>query len=760
MSVRTKTKRFIPFDGLDQNRKASPGGADKVINMRTDDQGLGWVADRGLEQWWKPKDTAFTFKIFEDSAFTVDLSSYLKSKTDAIYVWNKQNSGQSYYIVERDGILFYWLGNKGTTDYFRDAIVISKNRHVPKGKDIGTQFIPFGNRLLILNGYDTPLWFYGHGTEWEGNSRPFGYTMTTPYSNIHDIDMGYFWHSQLTNAIAAPRFSPTHILGLGDVDTGDINQYTYKFSFISDTGSESPLSPPTTVSWEIFTNTEDRKMGVVFDPFPTGPKGTVARNIYRTKNQKIVSSEGAGGQLYYVNTVYENASSFYADAIPDGDLIDKAPTLTSSVVINSNFNYAANWNGRMWLGGGPSSSTKIIYSKSGLPEEFNGNSYFELGNMVGGAITGMIPYYNNLLVFREDAIDIIRSSNGTNFSVGQVSTSVGTRAVNTIKQIDNVGVCFLADDGVYVISGGLDGGSTIKLNKISQKADKEIKTLNITAINRAVAGYSKKEREYWVHFPTDSDVIPNRGLVLHTDTMQWSSRHGTQKQNEHMFNFSAMTVDKDGTFLIGTAPIWMTAAGGLGGDPKTSGDYADLPYSIYMWSGAEQFGTRWTSQGGTTQLGWDFDPTVDNDLPTSVYESSWISLEGSDVKTRVLSVEIEIVSEGDNKLKLLYSTDGLSTKEDSGSQKQAQPETQFTTKEDPVFGLQNSSVTKSVFTLGKNVLQDERIIRLRYDVNTGLIDTFKFRLQNELDQTPFHLLSYSINYSSTSQLPLNTNTKV
>jgi hypothetical protein len=57
------------------------------------------------------------------------------------------------------------------------------------------------------------------------------------------------------------------------------------------------------------------------------------------------------------------------------------------------------------------------------------------------------------------------------------------------------------------------------------------------------------------------------------------------------------------------------------------------------------------------------------------------------------------------------------------SQKPAKSETLFTTSEDPVFGPATPSLTKVPFTVGKSAIKDFRIIRIRWDVNTGLLIT-------------------------------------
>lgn len=748
MSVKRKTIKFQTFKGQDQRWKGELGGADAVVNMRVDDEGLGWIADRGLEPWWDPGATV------DVPSFNPGTTELLGSSVDSCYVWTKQNTGQTYYIIEQAGLLYYWLGNKNQQDYKKDYVQIDSLRHIPKGKDTGTQYIPFGNRLLIINGYDAPVWFYGRG-----HSRDFGFSYDTPFSDIIDIQTDYLNGTELSEGIASPVFEISDTLGLGDPE--DRNHYTYKFSYITDSGSESPLSSDISIDWfPDQTQTEEiKKLGLVMPTIPVGPKGTVSRNIYRTKNQKTFLTGGANAKLYFLKTIRENASDFFIDIIPDGNLVEAAPKLTDSVKISGSYNVAANWNGRMWLAGGAPHPTKIIYSVRGLPEQFAQANYFELGNTEGGHITGLQSYYNNLIVFRQSSIDVIRILSDGSFSHSQVSPNVGTTATNTIKLVPGIGICFLSTDGIYAVNGGMDGGSKIDVTKISMICDKDIKRINRTSINNAISGYSKKEKEYWCHFPSDTGTVPNRGLVLHVDNMQWSSRRSVNKANDDLFRFSAMTIDTDGSFIFGTAPKWLDTSGNVT-TPGSVNATGNLAGQLYVWSGSQKWGKTWTNTGTIV------DPFIgsrysisDIALPKSVYESNWTELEGNDTKHRILSVELEILSYGDNNLQLSYATDHSFEYNLASSQKQNRPETLYTASEDPVAGPEDRSISKNFFKINDSRLQNGRITRLRYDVNTGLINNFKFKIECEGPQTPFHIISFHINYSTSHQQTLNAGIK-
>lgn len=740
MAVKSLSQKFNKAAGIDQGWKAPLGTAEDIFNFRFDPSG-GWLCDRGIEPWWDPSPS---FQVQEANALIQ--TALLGSKVDSLFVWTKQGSNQTYILVEQGGYLYYIWGNKGTTvasAWRRNIIILGQNRHIPKQNEVGTQYIPYGNRLLIINGVDKPIWFYGDTVQ-----RDFSFTLPTPSPEVLDINPDFLVGGELGSGTAAPNFE-TDPLGLGDRSTGDTSVYFYRMSFITDSGSESPLSAPISLSWTIPTGegNPNKRFGVYINDIPIGPKGTIARRIYRTKNQRLGDSTNIGeGVYYFVKQINDNACEEYIDITSDNILVNQA-SLTASSVIDTSYQYGAAWNGRIWLAGGLTHPTKIIYSAIGLPEQFSTFDYFDVGNEKGGSITQLYAYYNNLLVFRESSIEVIRFNNGV-LSISPISLNIGTRASNTIKLVPEIGVVFLTDDGFYAISGGLDGGSQISITKISSPISKEVERISIANIQKSIATYSSKEKEYWCHYPVKGGIYPTRGAVIHTSDGSWSFRHASQKSNEKYFRWTAMDVDPDGNILIGTVPTWRTALGAPS-NPTTAGSIGSL-VGIHVWSGSNSLGYDLTASVSGQGV-WTY-TAAKNVLQGSAYESGWIDFGDNSIKHRVFSVDVEIISYGDYPINFEWGQDYDSSWYTAPSQKPSKAEILFTAKEDPVFGPANTSVTKVPFTIGKSSLKDARIIRVRWDVNTALVDNFRFKLKSDF---PMHLLSFNITYDSNDQMPLN-----
>jgi len=737
--MKSASAKFVKAGGIDQNLKSPLGTAEDISAFRVHEQG-GWICDRGIEPWWDPSPS---FQVGGEIVNTV-IDTLLGAKVDSLFVWTKQSSNQVYIFVEQGGILYYIWGNKGSTlaaNWRRNIVFVDTNRHIPKVNDVTTQYIPYANRLLIINGIDKPIWFYGD-KQW----RDFSFTLQTPPIEVLNIEPDYLTGGELESGTASPEFI-TLPAGLGDRGQGDTSAYLYKLQFVMDSGSLSPASTSSIVSWTIPTNNSaERRFGVFLNNLPIGPEGCVARRILRTRNQRLPDNANIGeGTYYFCKQISDNSCETYIDIIPDSSLITPVVTSESSV-IDTSYKFGASWNGSIWLAGGGTHPTKIIYSKRGLPEQFGIFDYFDVGNERGGAITGLYAYYNNLLVFREGSIEIIRFNNGE-FSISQVSPNIGTRATNTIKLVPEIGVVFLSYDGFYAISGGLDGGSQISVTKISDSVSSEVEKISTAAMERATATYSSKEKEYWCHYPVKGSIVPSRGVVIHTKDGSWSFRHADAKLRDFRYYFTALATDPDGNILIGTLPRWRTSLG-VPCDPTTAGATGDL-VGLHVWSGAPYWGYNLTAS--VVENTWTY-TAAKNIIVINNYESGWIDFGDNSIKHRIFSVDAEIISFGDYNIGLDWGQDYDSLWYSAPKQKPSKSEILFTTKEDPVFGSADATVTKVPFTVGISPLKEGRIIRIRWDVQTGLVDNFRFRLQST---EPMHLLSYNISYESNNQMPLN-----
>lgn len=721
--------------GVDQRYFPGPNAAQLVQNYRYEPSG-GWRNDRG----WEPLIP------YPNAPWNPSLNEIedLYQPCRFLTVVQRHQGSEEYYLQERNGNLFYEYGNQGTAS--TNKVILDKDRNLPRSDDPGTQAVPYGRFVAVLNGYDNMLKFWGRA-----RTTQFGFYQTPPAPTPIEMQMDYN-----TDAVFPPTGSPTQNnlsgialqfgansqLGLGDPEGGSVNTYSYRVTYVTDTGSESPLSPACTINWQIPSGesalalANQRKYGVMLVGFDPGPNGTVARRIYRTKNKKD-GITGAGDIFYFLDQLNENNTTTYIDVTPDNQLTVEAPSINDSVTISTTYKYGASWNGSFWLAGGESTPTRMIYSAQGLPEQFPAFNYFDVGVRDGGHITALYPYYDVLLVFRERSIDaVFTNAAGDGFTCTTVKKDCGTTATNTIKLVPGYGVMFLNKDGFWLIKGGMRGGAQIEIVSMSQTIEKEMGRLSKNALARACAAYSDREKEYWCIYPVDGQTECTQGASWNIINEQWSFRGAGEDQDaDHQWKFSQIATDQSGYFILGTNPQYNIAF------PILSKAYPGL--GLQVWSGRTNWGDDMTisvSQQGVYTLTPDPHPQGQ-----STWTSTWYDFGDDSVKKRILSVEMEVITEGNNPIELQWAQDWGYTYNSAGTVPIQVGDYLGGVSEQATYSPAAVGTWKqtNVAVWDASKWEEPRVTRLRWDVNTGLVSQFQFRI---LSANHMQIVKYQINY--------------
>jgi hypothetical protein len=724
--MKTTTTKEVRAAATDQSWQAPDNAASEIINMRLDDSGFGWVNDRGFEPMI-PKNT-------HSALINNTVDDYSRT-----FVWERHRSSELYVISKRGSELSYEVANNSglTPTNWKPLHRIGYNRTVAKIDDPDEQYIPFGRLCIIINGKDPMLKFFGRD-----RVEPFGFTQLTPRPQVLGPDPEYFkgtctlatpvstYPYNANDSIGGISFGPGSASGLGNKTDDSTSTYRYKVSFITDTGSESPLSDYEQVSW--FNVNDGLTYAVFFQLLPIGPPGTVARRIYRTKNMGTLRGDLVNDTYYFVDQIDDNISKNYYDTKGDQVLVVEAPAQTASDVINNALKYGASWDGRVWLAGGAGTETKIIYSRQGLPEQFPTFSYFDVGNRKGGAITGLIPYYDNLLIFRETSIEVIRSS-GSGYICTTLNSNIGTTATNTITVVQGEGVFFLSYDGVYAFKGGVLGGSQLSVVRISDTIQIELNRISRGALAKASASYSFKEKEWWVIYPVDGETENSRGCVYHVQAGGWSFRNANGI-NDNLFQFNDITTLPSGNFLFSprrriqpNVPIF--------------GEALIDPSGLVVWSGKR-------SGGDILQYSLNQVPTITSTSIKgpllSTWQSAWFDFGDDSPIKRILSVEVEILTKGHNEIELLSATDYRDDNVISGSRPTVVATIYGTPNEDSLYTPATGSFDKSPAIIGTSRWGEQKPARLRWDVNTGLVSWYRFTLRST---NLFQVVAFNIKYT-------------
>jgi len=742
MTNRTSEQYLL---GVDTTEGAKAGSAFRICNMRYEERDNSWNADRGLEP---------LFHNFGDTTF-------IQAKHIKPIVFCRQfqlKNSENYFVLKRDtsngptsrkAELTYLCGNVGSNTLPQE--VTFAERTLPKLDETDESITQFGRSLFFVNGRDNPI-------RWSGRQQtlPAFFLSPTPAPVVYSVDVPYYADPGTINVGGSISLLTSASFGMGlgicavtppRGSTGPspdpitvLARYRWRMTFITDTGSESPLSDFAETFWEQSSETTDGRHSV-FLQLPKGPPGTVARRLYRTNNMFNLE-EAEDTQYFFVAQIDDNVTQNYIDVTPDALLTFNAPGFENSVVISSGYRYAASWNGRMFLANTTDRPTRIIYSEVGLPEQFRATSYFDGAVRTGGRITGLFPYYDSLLVFRETAIDIIRTGEDGSLTIGTLVERIGTTATDTITSVEGYGVVFLSYDGVYQLSGGLYGGSSVSIKKISDGISEEIRRINRAALPRAKAAYSKSEKEWWCHFPSDDTDIPSRGIVLHTSTRQWSYRHAPKEILNTTIEYDTFVINdisslSSGHFVLSTLPSGSFPASQLS-PPNTV--FAAYPQ---VWTGALSSGAKYGVTGSIEGA------HAFNELSISKMESYYESgqLFPPD-HTSFFSVELTVGTVGHNTVSLEYSLNGLEDWILGGTFSCAPSDYFKTAKDMSVLG----SANKNVAILGTSKYAQELETRVRIDIHTSAIESIRWRVRGS---NRFNLKSARVAFNNTTRRPLN-----
>jgi hypothetical protein len=588
--------------GIDTSPIGAPeGGAEDIVNLRWDLNLRAWTNDRALVDLIVPDGTnPFTNK---------DILS--------VYAFRPQGNNKQHILFEElqsDGSLTLKVLIGNTTH------TLKTDRHIPNSNEPTTQYITYNSVVFIMNGYDTPLVYFGSKYIREVFfDRPSPPSISTPGQSTSQTGMesiGLFARQSRTSSGRVFQFAQDinygTTIGASAIDYYDgSNQNFYVeglyvahewvVSFITDTGSESAVSARSNTigilgSGEKIEDDESPKtnarvitsrLGFDIQDIPLGPPGTLKRRLYRSKNQGagFVGDQvapGAGSELYFNLDINDNTTTRIADVMPDQNLGSEGPAPFERQPF-PNARFGAAYGGRLVLAGVRDDPGAIYISDPGTPEQFSATNTLVISTGYGGDITALYPYNNLLLIFRETAIDaLVQTQNG--FQVVPVSRNVGSKSQHSIQDVQGLGTMFLGSDRIfYVLQGNLSGGSRIEIINASEKLGTKLLEINEAALEKAFAIYNPYDKEYWCHVPSRGLDLCVDGYVYHTPTGGWSRRTGLP--------LSGATMLQEGKVAFATrwayyqqlngesqVPLGIQVWAGLGENTERLSSYIETPW--------------------------------------------------------------------------------------------------------------------------------------------------------------------------------------
>ena len=702
-----------PFVGMDERIPAPANSTILLENWSYDAHTKTWNNFLGFEEFFHTTNRPYGSSVSQ---------IYSDHPIDSIYVYQRHNSAQQWFLFEQNGSLKYLVPSAGQAAN-QVAQTLQSSRHIPTVQEAHTNYTPYGRYVVITNGIDGPIKYRGgdriYPLGWD--RRPGRPDVVTPdnFDNAvkplnyieatSDFELG---ENELEGGglYKSPVFQ-----GVGFVTGSDgPNEYQYKVSFLNEAGSESPISeatPPAKWTTEDITKgtNEYANRSCVSMQIPVGPTGTIARRLYRTTNK--------GNQFFFLDEIKNNTDDQYVDFRDDTQLGTAAPLDSESIIMPApGGRFTATFKNCLFIDGGIADGSRIYFSQPNQPDTFKDSNFFDVGTREGGDITGFEVYYNSLLVFREQAIDLIRGDILNGFELVPFISGIGSRSHHAIVNVPTLGIMFLGQDGIYAISGGLDGGSSLAIQKVSDPIQQYVERFSLDGLSSAIGIYSSQWREVHFYVAADDGHRLTMGLIYHIDSNSFSFRDNKE------YAINCITTDKDSNLIFGR---WFDT------DPAVVGQ---TNKGIYVISRKRTAGTRQEGSGEAATF-------VPQDAPPSKIRTQWLDFGQQYLKKYVKYVYIYALTTGNQTPSLEFYRD---RQWDNGVLAQGNILQRADHKLQPVYEPTDNDLEQSIAIWGSDKWQDKLLTEIRYAVDLKGISTFAFEL--EIPEAMI-IMGYAVEYT-------------
>lgn len=236
--------------------------------------------------------------------------------------------------------------------------------------------------------------------------------------------------------------------------------------------------------------------------------GKVSKWVAETLTQIATYTKGEGNSFSYtvfMDNIYFTAGKGPIRKITPADVLSSVATSPNVYLITTHKN-------RLY------GIEDHILHYSALRKDNDWNTVDDSGQIRidtvdGEPLTGLITFINHVTMFSEHGLYELYGTGPLNYEVVTVSTSMGTVAHATIKELRQH-VVFLGADNVYQYNGGTAPRA------IGYKVKKYLD--RITPGNHDKATAETDGRKYFLHIPVDGSTVPNLTLVMDLDTSTWN----------------------------------------------------------------------------------------------------------------------------------------------------------------------------------------------------------------------------------------------
>ena len=426
--------------------------------------------------------------------------------------WFSQFNGAIQFLIYEatDGGLYKFYGATAPHRPWRHLVHVdgrvfdgtARSRTMLDTEWEGTNFHTFAGRVYMVNGYDEPLVYDGRLV-----SRA-GYNTPPAPMEVEIVD----------NQSGKKPYLTSFSYGLGHKNT--TGEYSYRMSFVNERGQESPMSEPELIS---FDNPADKRHLITLK-LNLGPPGTVARRIYRTQNLRDIGGLRRdiifGKEFYLLEEIQDNISTVFTDFKSDIDL-GGLNSEENYGLWSSRFNRIATFKNTLFLAN--TFESQIRYSAPRQPEEIPRDNEINVGDSNAGEVVAMYATKNALIIFKSRGIYLVKGDPRNGFFAQTLTKDMGCIASKSIREIPNLGLIFLSQDGFYMLKGALENTGTItEIVRLGQPIKDIFSIINTSSAKNCRSTINHRDKEYWLVAPVKGGVTPSVLFKFHYEIGDWS----------------------------------------------------------------------------------------------------------------------------------------------------------------------------------------------------------------------------------------------
>lgn len=526
------TLSLSPLLGIDERQPpASPATATIATNLTRDARTGGWSTRLGFDRYALAQSGFGPFSALSGPVYSLHCMAP-----------SSGGSARANVLFESGGTLYLVHEASGSGVLLR---ALDTGRPVPTVTSPCSTFVDVLNGCIVSNGETAKLirpWPLGNSADSSNTIsqtiRPFGIprppapqplpvhpmedtTATTASTGSGQTSV---WTPTAGDAIGGGGRWGLGLSSNSNTYPDKDSEFDYAVSFVSDTGSEGPLSSRGSISWRLPKEVAGLRYCVAVR-IPPGPSGTAMRRIYRTQNYSSDSPAVGDKTLRFLMDIPNNVDELFWDAIrPTGQGADAPTTIVPSP---KRWTTGAVFGGCLFVAGIDGDASTILYSNPFKIEQFQAQSYLSLPAR-GGRITALHAYYSALLVFREHGLSVITGDFVNGFTASTISEvpghgSIAPHSIQTTPE----GVIYLSLEGPVLLKGGQTGGAVISIEPIGDQILEAQQRIDPSAQSRAVSVWDALRGEYLLFGPADGKDI--QGLpagFAYTPGKGWTTREG------------------------------------------------------------------------------------------------------------------------------------------------------------------------------------------------------------------------------------------